>query len=65
MLTLIPAYGRDYAKKADIVADLKANKDFLESFSYRPINRQDLKELGHKQVLIRYKNLLKVTSINL
>ena len=55
----------DYTKKADIVADLKANKDFLESFSYRPINRQDLKELGHKQVLIRYKNLLKVTSINL
>ena len=28
-LTLIPAYGRDYNSKAQVMADWKAGKDFL------------------------------------
>lgn len=32
-ITLTPAYGRDYKKKSDVLADFEAGKDFiLQSF---------------------------------
>ena len=64
--TLLPAYGRDYKKKADIALDLNANKDFLIS-DLRPslINKEQLISEGIKSVVIRYSNQRKVTSLKL
>jgi hypothetical protein len=64
--TLLPAYGRDYSKKADIAADLNANKDFLMS-DIRPalINKEQLVSEGIKSVVVRYGNQRKVTSLKL
>lgn len=39
-ITLQPAYGRDYRGRAAILADLKADKDFL--YEGRPINRPQI-----------------------
>jgi hypothetical protein len=64
--TLLPAYGRDYSKKADIASDLNANKDFLIS-DIRPalINKEQLVSEGIKSVVVRYGNQRKVTSLKL
>ena len=64
--TLLPAYGRDYKKKADIASDLNANKDFLIS-NIRPalINKEQLISEGIKSVVVRYGNQRKVTSLKL
>jgi hypothetical protein len=64
--TLLPAYGRDYSKKADIASDLNANKDFLIS-NIRPalINKEQLVSEGIKSVVVRYGNQRKVTSLKL
>ncbi len=64
--TLLPAYGRDYKKKADIASDLNANKDFLIS-DIRPalINKEQLVSEGIKSVVVRYGNQRKVTSLKL
>jgi len=64
--TLLPAYGRDYSKKADIALDLNANKDFLIS-DIRPalINKEQLVSEGIKSVVVRYGNQRKVTSLKL
>ncbi len=64
--TLLPAYGRDYSKKADIASDLNANKDFLMS-DIRPalINKEQLVSEGIKSVVVRYGNQRKVTSLKL
>lgn len=64
--TLLPAYGRDYSKKADIASDLNANKDFLIS-DIRPalINKEQLISEGIKSVVVRYGNQRKVTSLKL
>jgi hypothetical protein len=64
--TLLPAYGRDYSKKADIASDLNANKDFLIS-NIRPvlINKEQLISEGIKSVVVRYGNQRKVTSLKL
>lgn len=64
--TLLPAYGRDYSKKADIASDLNANKDFLIS-DIRPalINKEQLVSEGINSVVVRYGNQRKVTSLKL
>jgi len=43
-LTLIPAYGRDYKSKKEVIADFEANKDFviadvMNRFDGKPVNR--------------------------
>lgn len=66
MKTLIPAYGRDYTKKADIVADLKADKDFklVDFMSESYANLEDLKACGIDKVQVRYKKLTALTVID-
>lgn len=64
-MTLTPAYGRDYASKLAVIADLIAQKDFVDSWSGKPINLPQLHELGLKQVNVRYGKLRKVAVINL
>ena len=64
--TLLPAYGRDYKKKADIVSDLNNNKDFLISGLYSAlINKEQLIKEKVSMVVVRYGGHRKVTSLKL
>lgn len=64
--TLLPAYGRDYKRKADIASDLNANKDFyINGISPALINKEQLINEGMKTVVVRYNNQRKVTNLKL
>jgi hypothetical protein len=64
--TLLPAYGRDYKRKADIATDLNANKDFLISgINSALINKEQLVSEGMTTVVVRYGSQRKVTSFKL
>lgn len=64
MITLTPAYGRDYKSKAAVQADFDAGKDFIiadmfHKYSGKPANKQDLaKECA--EVMVRYDGLRKI-----
>lgn len=65
MLTLLPAYGRDYRNKASVQADLDSNKDFILSdmrspWDGKPINRPQLVAEGVTTVRVRYAKQRKV-----
>ena len=65
MITLTPAYGRDYKSKAKALADFYNDKDFvLNDFSNpndgRLVNRPELVDDGVEEVKLRYDRLLKV-----
>lgn len=64
-LTLLPAYGRDYKSKRLIIDDLNNNKDFLESTSFRAINKQQFKELNISSFNVRYDQQRKITNIKI
>lgn len=61
-LHLIPAYGRDYKSKADVLKDWNADKDFTVSgyggSGY--INKSGAQQAGVTSVNIRYKQLRSV-----
>ena len=65
MITITPAYGRDYKSKKAAVADFEAGKDFVvadvthEHFG-RYCNKEDLRRDGVARVNIRYKRLTMV-----
>ena len=67
MLTLTPAYGRDYKSKKAAIADWKANKDFIianidNMYSGKPVSRQNLVDSNvSTKVMIRYRKLQSVT----
>ena len=73
MVTLTPAYGRDYKSKKSMLADFKANKDFiindlhgpLKHWDGKPINREDLKRDNISAVMIRYDRLTKIIPVNI
>jgi len=73
MVTLTPAYGRDYKSKKALLADFNANKDFivndmfgpLKQWDGKPVNKPQLKEHGITKVMIRYKRLTQVTPVNI
>ena len=63
---LIPAYGRDYKSKSEVVADWNAGKDFrdpslMASGTYA--NREDFERAGMTSVLLRYKQLTMVALV--
>lgn len=65
MITLTPAYGRDYTSKAKALEAFNSNQDFIlndiaSPYDGKPCNKQDLKSAGEKQVMIRYKKLTQV-----
>jgi len=65
MLTLIPAYGRDYKLKMKVLEDFESDKDFIAmhhnpSVRPTPTNRSNLKRMGELKVRIRYAKLSKV-----
>jgi len=64
--TLLPAYGRDYKTKADILSDLNADKDFVfSSIQLALVNKQQLIAEGCTSVVVRYSQQRKVTSFKL
>ena len=65
MIELLPAYGRDYKNKKEIIFALNSNLDFLESSSLKPINKQQFKDFNLNTVLVRYKKYTKIASINI
>ena len=67
-LTLIPAYGRDYKSKKEVLNDFNAEKDFIiADFSHpydgKPVNKQQL-DAG-TTVNIRYKKLTNICQVQL
>lgn len=71
-LTVEPTYGRDYTKKADLMADWNANKDFRVTDISSPyngmaVNKADLeaevKEKGPVTVKARYKKHTQIAMI--
>jgi len=64
-ITLLPAYGRDYKSKKAIIEHLNNDRDFLESTSLKPINKQQFKELNISSFNVRYDQLRKITNINI
>lgn len=65
MLTVIPAYGRDYKTAKAARADWNADLDFIianlfHAYDGKPCNRQDC---GETSVMIRFSNLTKTTVV--
>lgn len=64
VLTLTPAYGRDYKSKDAVLADWYADKDFIESSSGKYINQEDVSRYSPNAVIrIRYSKLRKVVIV--
>jgi hypothetical protein len=60
-ITVVPAYGRDYSKAVDVLADFNAGKDFIiQDFSLPavPVNKPQFQ--AGVRVNIRYAKLRKV-----
>jgi len=62
-MTLVPAYGRDYRSKKEVLADFNAGKDFViadffSPYYGKPANKQDL--VDEKRIHIRYKKLSQI-----
>lgn len=68
MLTLVPAYGRDYKSAEAAIADFNAGKDFLSVGFGMPAqglatNKPDLVKMGTElAVRIRYNKQTKITT---
>ena len=65
MMTLTPAYGRDYKSKKALLADWNTGKDFIindvqSPWDNKPANKQDFKGCSLK---FRYGNLRKICTI--
>ena len=60
MVTLTPAYGRDYKSQAEVLAHFDEGKDFVincifDKWDGKVCNLMDLVEGGYKQVKFRYR----------
>mgnify|MGYP003977255775 FL=1 len=67
-LTLVPAYGRDYKSKREVIEAWDAGKDFIiqdmsSRWDGKPINKSDAKSSGIQNVNIRYKGMRSVAVI--
>jgi len=73
MITLTPAYGRDYNSKKAVLADFNADKDFIindlfgpyKQWDNKPVNKPQLKADNITQVMIRYKKLTQVIPVTI
>jgi hypothetical protein len=71
MITLIPAYGRDYNSKQEVETAFNDNKDFLiadvfNRYYNKPVNKNDLVNSSMaSRVKIRYNKKTKVHIIAL
>ena len=67
MVTLTPAYGRDYTSKAKAEADLRAGKDFIlrdisSQYDGKPVG---LSDLTGQTVILRYGKLRKTATVKI
>lgn len=66
-ITLIPAYGRDYKSKKEVLKDWDSNKDFIiQTFGPndgRYINKSDASKTTDKYT-IRYNQLRSIVVVN-
>jgi hypothetical protein len=67
-MTVVPAYGRDYSSKKEVLSDWENNKDFqicdiMSQHDGSYINKQDAENYGVKQISVRYNKLRKVMVI--
>ena len=68
-LTLVPAYGRDYKSKKEVMEAFDADKDFIINdmsckWDGKPANKKDL--VGqYSQVNIRYKKHTQIAVVKL
>lgn len=67
MITLTPAYGRDYKSKKEIMADIAAGKDFIYNDFSSPHNGRYCSPLTDCQgvVMVRYAKLTKVITVRI
>lgn len=69
MLTLTPAYGRDYKSKKAVIEDWNSGKDFVIANMFHPddgryCNKEDIVKDGKENsVSIRYKRLTQICVI--
>ena len=64
MLTLIPAYGRDYKAKKDVLTDLNAKKDFLAADYTTPWKAWNIEQASEgEQLFVRYAKKRRQTTI--
>jgi len=69
-LSAVPAYGRDYKSKKELLIDWEAGKDFaMMSFRgatyFSIMDIKSLKENGVRQINFRYKKQMQVCTITL
>jgi len=65
MTTLIPAYGRDYRSKKEVIAAWESGKDFIiadvfDIWDGKPCNLESARDAGMHRVNIRYKQLTQI-----
>lgn len=68
MMTLTPAYGRDYTSAKAVRADFAADRDFviadvMSMWCGSPVNRQQLRDQGVPSVSIRYARNRKIVVV--
>jgi len=68
VLTLIPAYGRDYKSRKALLADWQGGKDFIiacygHRYDTKPCNRESMFQAGESEVQVRYGKMRKVAVI--
>lgn len=71
-MTLIPAFGRDYKSKAEVMKDWNDNRDFIiqdisSRWDGKPANKQDFENdpTSPSEVNIRYKKLTMVMVVKI
>ena len=69
-MNLVPAYGRDYKSRAEVIKDFNENKDFIiadisSRWDGKPCNKADLIREGEDKVTIRYSKLQKVAVVEI
>ena len=65
-INVLPAYGRDYKNKKEILADYLANKDFqVSDITNHPyLNKNDCLKMEIACLIVRYRNNQRLASIN-
>jgi len=65
MITLTPAYGRDYKSSQSVIKDYLAGKDFILNDITSPWNGKpcSCRDFPNQQVKIRYHNLQRITIV--
>jgi len=69
MISVYPAYGRDYKSKAEVIEAFNANKDFIVADAFHrycgaACNKSDLVAGNEGKVKIRYKKLANIVILD-